>query len=93
MSFHPAFPSAGDLSREAHAITRDREDLASLATLHRIIAAALAQAGRVDPIRHPDRKWQTDELTEALEEQLANIDDTASMIRGCPVVIEDQETA
>jgi hypothetical protein len=89
MAFNP-YPSAADLSRHVAAVTRDLEDLASLGTLHRIIAAAIRRASDIEPIHHPDRKWNVADLTEALEQQLAEVDATAAMIRSRPVVIEDE---
>jgi hypothetical protein len=91
MSFHPAYPSATDLSREAAAMTRDRTDLAILRDLHSIVSHALDRASRCNTIQHPDRKWQTDELLDALHGALADIDDTAAMIRRSPVVLEAAE--
>jgi hypothetical protein len=81
MSFHPAFPTAADLSREAAAITRDRTDLATLTELRTIVSAALNRASRCDAIRHPDRRFQTDDLLDALHGALADIDDEAQRIR------------
>jgi hypothetical protein len=86
---HPAFPTAADLSREAAAVTRDRTDLATLRELRRIVSNALDRAGRCDAIRHPDRRWNTDELLEALHGTLADIDGEAERIRTSPVVLED----
>jgi hypothetical protein len=85
---HPAFPTAADLSREAAAITRDRTDLATLGELHSIVEHALQKAAQCDVIRHPDRRWNTDELTEALEAELSNITGEMERIRRSPVVIE-----
>jgi hypothetical protein len=89
MSSHPAYPTAADLSREAAAVTRDRTDLATLRDLHTIVSGALDRAARCDAIRHPDRKWQTDDLLEALQGALSDIDATATMIRRSPVVVEE----
>jgi hypothetical protein len=88
MSFHPAFPTAADLSREAQAITRDLEDLNALKKLRTIVSRALDAAGQVERIRHPDRRWTTEDLIDALTGQLTDIDDTAAMIRRSPVVLE-----
>jgi hypothetical protein len=89
MSFHPAYPTAADLSREHDAEERDIADLVALRDLRRIVADAIAKAGRFDGIRHPDRRWTTADLLESLQEQLADIDDTAAMIRRSPLVLED----
>jgi hypothetical protein len=86
---HPAYPSRADLSREAAAEERDAADLVALRDLRRIVESAIAKAGRFDGIRHPDRRWTTADLLEALQEQLADIDDTAAMIRRSPLVLED----
>jgi hypothetical protein len=88
MSFHPAYPTAADLSRETAAITRDRNDIATLRELHAIASAALDRASRCDAIRHPDRRWDTAELTEALEAELSNIAGEMERIRRSPVVLE-----
>jgi hypothetical protein len=90
MSFHPAFPSTADLSREAAAITRDLADLATLRELHSIVAQALDRASRCDTIRYPDRRWTTEDLTEALQGTLSDIDDEAQRIRRGSVVLEDE---
>jgi hypothetical protein len=90
MSYHPAYPTAADLSREAVAITRDRTDLATLRDLRTIVSGALDRAARCDAIRHPDRRWTTDDLLEALQGALGDIDATAAMIHRSPVVIEDE---
>jgi hypothetical protein len=90
MSFHPAFPTAADLSREAAAVTRDLADIATLRELHSIIEHALQKASRCDAIRHPDRRWNTDELTEALEAELSNIAGEMERLRRSPVVPEGE---
>jgi hypothetical protein len=89
MSFHPAYPAASDLVRAADANERDLADLVALRDLRRIAAEAIARAGRIDRIHHPDRRWTTEDLLDALTEQLANIDATAAMIRRSPLVLED----
>jgi hypothetical protein len=89
MSFHPAYPTTADLAREADAEERDVADLVALRDLRRVVADAIARAGRIDRIRHPDRRWSTEELLDALQEQLTDIDDTAAMIRRSPLVLED----
>jgi hypothetical protein len=89
MSAHPAYPSADDLSREAAAVTRDLADLATLRELHTIVAQALHRASRCDTIRHPDRRWTTDDLLETLQGELLNIDGEAERIRRGGVVLED----
>jgi hypothetical protein len=86
---HPAYPSAADLRREADAEERDIADLVTLRELRGIVADAIARAGRIDRIRHPDRRWTTADLMESLQEQLADIDDTAAMIRRSPLVLEE----
>ena len=88
MSYHPAYPSSADLRLEADAEERDVADLVALRDLRRIVADAIARTGRFDGIRHPDRRWTTADLLEALQEQLADIDDTAAMIRRSPLVLE-----
>jgi hypothetical protein len=87
--FHPAYPTTADLAREADAEKRDVADLVALRDLRSIVADAIARAGRFDGISHPDRRWTTADLLEALQEQLADIDDTAAMIRRSPLVLED----
>jgi hypothetical protein len=89
VSLHPAFPSAADLSREAAAVTRDRTDLATLRELHAIVSDALNRAGRCDAIHHPGRRWNTDELLDALHGLLADIAGESERIRTSPVVPED----
>jgi hypothetical protein len=86
---HPAYPSADDLAREADAEDRDIADLVALRDLRRIVADAIARTGRIDGIRHPDRRWTTADLLEVLQGELLNIDDTAAMIRRSPLVLED----
>ena len=56
---HSAFPTTADLTREADAEDRDVADLVALHDLRRIVADAIARAGRFDGIRHPDRRWTT----------------------------------
>jgi hypothetical protein len=87
MSFHPAYPRQADLSREAAAIARDRNDIATLRELHSIIEHALQLAGQCDVIHHPDRKFDTTELVEALEAELSNIAGEMERIRRSPVVL------
>ena len=89
MSYHPAYPTTADLLRETDAEERDDADLVALRDLRRIVADAIARAGRFDGIRHPDRRWTTADLLEVLQEQLADIDDTAAMIRHSPLVLEE----
>jgi hypothetical protein len=57
MSFHPAYPSQADLSREAAAMTRDRTDLTTLRALHSIVSTALDRASKCDDLKHPDHRW------------------------------------
>jgi hypothetical protein len=90
MCFHPAYPTTADLSREHNAALRDLEDLASLSTLHRILADAIARAGCVVPIQHPARTWSgAPELIEVLQGELLNVDATEQLIRRSPPVLED----
>jgi hypothetical protein len=89
MSFHPAYPSSGDLAREHAAEDRDVADLVALRDLRGIVADAISRAGRIDRIQHPDRRWTTADLLEVLQDQLADIDDTTAMIRRSPLVLED----
>jgi hypothetical protein len=89
MSFHPAYPSTADLHREHDAEERDVADLVALRELRGIVADAIARAGRIDRIHHPNRRWITADLMESLQEQLADIDDTAAMIRSSPLVLEE----
>jgi hypothetical protein len=88
MCFHPAYPSQADLSREAEAAARDRADLATLTELHTILCVARARASQCDEIHHPARRWTTDCLLEALDAEISNIDGTAMLMRGCPLVLE-----
>jgi hypothetical protein len=89
MCFHPAYPTAADLSREAAAVTRDLADLETLSLLRIIVSHALIKADRCDEIRHPDRRFCTADLTEALEGLLIDINGEAQRIRHSPVVLED----
>jgi hypothetical protein len=89
MSFHPAYPSSADLGHEHAAEDRDVADLVALRELRRIVADAISRAGRIDRIQHPDRRWTTADLLEALQDQLADIDDTTAMIRRSPLVLEE----
>jgi hypothetical protein len=89
MSYHPAYPTTADLRLEADAEDRDVADLVALRDLRRIVTDAIARAGRIDGIQHPDRRWSTADLLETLQEQLADIDGTAAMIRRSPLVLED----
>ena len=89
MSFHPAYPTQTDLSREAAAITRDRTDLATLRELRAIVSNTLDRANRCNAIHHPDRRWNSDELLDALHGVLADIDGEAERIRTSPPVIEE----
>jgi hypothetical protein len=89
MSFHPAYPSAADLSREAVAVTRDLADLATLRELRQVVAKAFATASQADEIRHPDRRWMVADLLDALQDQLADINDTIALVWRGPVVLED----
>ena len=89
MSYHPAYPTAADLAREANAEERDVADLVALRELRGIVSDAIARASRIDRIHHPDRRWSTEGLLDVLGEELANIDDTAAMIRRSPLVPED----
>jgi hypothetical protein len=86
---HPAYPTAANLSLEADAEDRDLADLVALRELRAITANAIARAGRIDRIHHPDRRWTTEDLLDVLTEQLTNIDATAAMIRRSPLVLED----
>ena len=86
MFYHPAYPSSADLAREHGAEAHDVADLVALRDLHGIVADAIARAGR---IQHPGRRWTTADLMEALQDELANIDDTAAMIRRSPLVLEE----
>jgi hypothetical protein len=86
---HPAYPSHDELSRETAAITRDLADLSTLRELHAIVAGALDRASKCDTIRHPDRRWTTDDLLETLQGELLNIDGESERIRRGGVVLED----
>jgi hypothetical protein len=88
-TMHPAYPSADDLSREAIAVTRDLADLATLRELRAIVAKAFTKASRADEIRHPDRRWMVADLLDALQDQLADINDTIALVQRGPVVLED----
>jgi hypothetical protein len=69
MSYDPAYPSSADLAREHDAEDRNIADLVALRDLRGIIADAIARAGRIDRIQHPDRRWTTADLLEVLQEQ------------------------
>ena len=86
---HPAYPSRADLSREHDAEERDVTDLVALHDLRSIVADAISRAGRIDRIHHPDRRWTTADLLEALQDQLADINGTVAMIRRSPLVLEE----
>ena len=88
MCFHPAYPTAADLSREADAEDRDLADLVALRELRAIVSDALDRAARCDTIRHPDTVDHRG-LLEALQGALADIDGTAAMIRRSPLVLEE----
>lgn len=88
--FHPAYPSAADLSREATAVERDVADLATLSALRQLVANTFTVASRADEIRHPDRRWMVADLLDALQDQLADITDTIALVQRGPVVIEDE---
>jgi hypothetical protein len=89
MCFHPAYPTAADLSREHSAALRDLQDLQTLDALKRIVASAIERVGQFDRIRHPDRRWTTEDLLEVLIEQQENITAEAARIRRSPAVVED----
>jgi hypothetical protein len=91
MPFHPAYPTAADLSRETFAIARDRNDQHTLHQLRAIVCKALERTARCDDLHHPDRHWAgATELTETLLGELANIDGELVRLRTGPVVIEDE---
>jgi hypothetical protein len=88
MSVHPAYPTTADLSREVDAEDRDVADLTTLRELRQLVADAFATASRADEIRHPDRRWMVADLLDALQDQLADINDTIALVQRGPVVIE-----
>jgi hypothetical protein len=90
MSYHPAYPTTADLSREAAAEDRDVADLIALRELRGIVADALARASRVGGIHHPDRKWDQSDLLDGLQGELANIDGTIALVMRGPIVIENE---
>jgi hypothetical protein len=85
---HPAFPTAADLTRERAAALRDRAGIATLAEWRVAISHALDRVSRCDDLHHPDRRFCLEDLTEALQGTLADIDGEAQRIRRSPVVIE-----
>jgi hypothetical protein len=91
MSFHPAYPSTADLSREASVIQRDLADQATLRELRRIVLRAIAALSQCDDLRHPDKRWSTGHLQELLEGALTDIAGEAERIRRSPVVLEEAE--
>lgn len=88
MPFNP-YPTGANLAREHDAEDRDVADLVALRELRRVVTDAIARAGRIDRIHHPDRRWSTEELLDALAGELANIDGTAAMIRHSPLVLDE----
>jgi hypothetical protein len=90
MSYHPAFPTQSDLSRERSAALRDMEDLQTLDALKRLVANAIERAGRFDRIYFPDRRWSTEDLLEALMDQQENITAEMERIRHSPLVLEEE---
>ena len=90
MSFTP-FPIAHDRSSEARAISRDLADLETLSLARIAITAAIERVGRLDHIHHPDRRWDTSDLLEALQGELASLEGEALRIASGPVVIEEDE--
>jgi hypothetical protein len=89
MSYHPAYPTSADLSREHAATVRDLADLCALRELRGIVSDALSRASRVGGIRHPDRRWDQSDLLDGLQGELANIDGTIALVMRGPVVIEE----
>jgi hypothetical protein len=53
------------------------------------VISSVSDVTKTDRIQHPDRRWITADLLEVLQDELANIDDTAAMIRRSPLVLED----
>jgi hypothetical protein len=90
MSYHPAYPTTADLSREHAATVRDLADLCALRELRGIVSDALSRASRVGGIRHPDRRWSTADLVDTLHGELLNIDGELQRVLRGPVVIEDE---
>lgn len=87
---HPAYPTTADLRRERDATVRDLADLTALRELSAIVANAIARVGRVDDLRHPDRRWSAGELVETLQGELLNIDGEVQRIRRSPLVLDDE---
>lgn len=87
---HPVFLTPFELTREHDATTRDLTDLVVLSDLRQAIEDALVRVGRAGEIRHPDARWSTGELVEALQAELTNIAGEAGRIRRGPVVLEDE---
>jgi hypothetical protein len=59
MSFHPAYPTAADLSSEHNAARRDLQDLQTLDGLKLVVARAIEAAGQFDRIHSPNKHWST----------------------------------
>jgi hypothetical protein len=88
MCFHPAYPSAADLHREADAEDRDLRDLTTLRALRGIVTQALDAAERCAALRHPDRRLQTEDVIDLLAGALIDIDGEADRLRRSPLVLE-----
>jgi len=91
MSFHPAYPTASQIFAETNAIQRDLADIATLRELRRIVLRAIAALSQCDDLRHPDKRWSTDDLQEILEGALTDIAGEAERLRRSPIVLEEAE--
>ncbi len=74
--------------READAEDRDIADLVALRDLRRIVAGAIARAGRIDRIQHPDRRDDPPP-----DSRYSAIDDDTYWGPGCPIGTGPTEAA
>ena len=68
---------------------RDAADLKSLAALWGVVLGAHQAVCKIEPTRHPERRWDVRDLLDALSNALTDIAAERDRIRNGAVCLED----
>jgi hypothetical protein len=88
---HYTYPSRAELAAESRATDRDDADLATLHTLADIVRDAISRVRELDSLRHPEGRWNGDDLLINLRLELANIEGERKRITDGPLVLDAED--
>jgi hypothetical protein len=86
----PAWPSRKELAAVDAATERDIADLDRLEKLEAILNNAIRAVRAVEPLRHPERRWDGEDLLAVLKNELLNARGERHRVNG-PLVLDPED--